>query len=584
MDHEDDDDVASSTDLGSALGKKVNVGTNEYRGTVTILGKEIYVGQEAAKWAKGGIAQAQTWLTRYGAAWIRDKTTAVATAFKATDHRAAKIGNAAEMIWRYGLPAADVALGVKTAMRDGYKRMSALKDEAAVILAANNDMKVGVGGVLSTNFRALANERALIFKEGKKTVLSSLTSVIQNLPGILINVWQQKVEMIQDPNRVFATLPPGASAAEHARAEQKFKELSALKTAPASDAAGGDPVSGAVGRIFKPKSLADYQKNLEFSKFAPFVGGLLGGALSGNIQKDVGTTVNAWRLIKRLEVTMKEEEPTSGGEIEQSVREIFQQHAKDCGVKQKLAGNKFTHIVEEVSEALVNEGLHPQALVELLDDHKVITLAAGKDVTYGKPIAVKEEIAKLINKYTAKVSQKEFYKDVPFTKEDAVKAFNEITDEERPFYTMLFPPGILEAAGAIKAKVAECRKQGREAFTDELTGMMREIIKAGRDELEKQGVKKELIDELEAIEDDFNNAMRRGRAGEYVSQNLEDTSALVRNMALSAKDKSGFWAEYLQKRAVAKDTEMPTSRREVTPRSLKEQAERDPDAGVGINN
>ncbi len=550
-------DKETKTDVGSFVTKNISV--DKEKGTFSLFGRQTYVGKDFAAIADGLVGKLLDWISDRGASTARRFGIQVAETLKAPADRTQRVGLFAEIAWRFGIPVVDLLMNLKKSIHNGFKGMNALKEEASAVLAANNNMKVGVGGVLSTHFSALAYERALIFKESKKSMLASFAGTIRNLPSIILNVLRLQKNLVNNPEQLWDRLPKNATDEEKRFVEEKITKLKAMREplvkTPIADgkAAGGkeeetDGILSSLSRLFKPKDLKldDINTILNYGNYATPLGGIAAGLISGDLEKNVGKTQTAWRKIQQLKNVIKEQEPDSTSDIAHLVKGVFEQHAINMGIKDKPAGKKFEHIIEEISYSLIHDRLHPDALVELLDDPKVIVFDK-KGITYGKVALVKEECEKLVDKYSAKVNQKEFYEAAPFSPKDAVAAWDNLTDEERPLYVLFFSKGVLEAAGVPKEQVAKYT-DGDMSLSAELTNIMRNVVREGREGLEKAGVSDDLIEEYEAVEKDFNNALRHGRGKEYIEKNLEDTTALIRNMAVTAKDQDGFWQEFVGKR------------------------------------
>jgi hypothetical protein len=510
--------------VGDAISDKL--AADKVRGTITIAGHEVEVGRDLAYVLDPLVQEVQTWISKEGAASARKYGMQLGN-WIAPKH-AGKIGNSAEMLWRFGLPVVDVVGGIKNAVKEGYAQMHQLSQDASAVVSANSGVQTSIAGAMALNFSAIKYERKLVLSEARKQVGASLTSFIKNTPGVIINMLYYKKHRLESP------------------------ELAASATVEALDAPAvkSNSLMSTVSRMILPDTVEGINQNLKYEKWAPTAGAIGARLVSNHIEKDVGTKTSAWRNIKTLENVIKQQEPSSGGDVESYVRDVFQQHVYDSGQKTQLAGARYNHIIKEVSAALVHGGMHPEALVELLDDKKVIALQ-GSEVTYGKPLAVKEALARLTEKYAVKVSTKEFYKDVPFTKEKAAQLFNALSEEEKPLYVMLFPPGALEGAGIKKEEVEKYRKIGSQSLTEELTNAIGNMLQVGDETLRKQGVKEEQIAELQVVAKEFQDAANYNHAPEYIRENLEDMKALVRNTSLTAKDPKKLWTEVIAPRETA---------------------------------
>jgi len=564
--YDDDDDVEADT-LGNVLGleDKLGVGKDRYgnvTGTVTLLGKKWKVGPKAAMWVDGAISQGLDWVSDLGAAPARNISVVLAKQARIKGHHAARIGEGVEWGWRLFWPSLQLLLGIKTAVKDGFKSVNDLKDEAAIVIAANNNMKVGVGGVLASNFSVLRNQRALIMKEARSTLLSSFAKSVQNLPTVILSIWRYKLGLIDDlvhgqNDRTSAMLDPALTDNDPRKiaSQEKVDALWALSKPKVIDpkARKQDKITAIFSSMVHPQDITDLETNRDYGRFAPIVGGIISGAISENIQKNVGETPSAWRKIIALKNSIATQGSKAGSDIEESVMKIFEQHAEDMGIKNPPAGPKFNAIVEEVSAYIMGEGQRPrlpvEILAEILDDKEIIPFPKNGMIThYGSIARVQAELEKLSNKYTPRVSRKEFYEDVPFTEQEAAnvfESFDKDDDAGRAFFVTLFKRGALD--GVISEREQnEYRAMAKDYFIDEITTFIENMLKAQREELEKIGVSDDLIDELKSIEHDFRKATRQGRPNKYVEDNREYVSEIVRDILVTTKEPDELWQNYVK--------------------------------------
>lgn len=302
----------------------------------------------------------------------------------------------------------------------------------------------------------------------------------------------------------------------------------------------------------RPKSEADFRQNIGNTQLLPPALAFgVNAARNKFISKDQDKVV-AWDLIKDLETYLQQDKHPDADRVSVFVKDIFTQHTKDLGHKYELEGKSFDNAVETITNALIYKKLPAQALAEVLDNKKIVTFGA-KDANFGDIDDINTELKALKNKYINKVNETEFYKNSPFTKQDLVKTFKEIPDGEKPFFALLFPPGILEKAGADKEEVKKYRNQGRQYFVDQLTEMSRYMISVGHDELKDQGVKSKYLDELEAFQQNFYRADRTGNGREYIQQNMEDATETVRNVIASVKKPGELWKDFVARNSNDRD-------------------------------
>lgn len=540
------DDILSnydSTDLGSLINNQLDKSVIG-EGKMHIFGRTINVGHGGAEALRSAVQTLTDNIAFEGAKYARHYSSSFAKALNATDHKAEKIGAWADVGWRFGLPVTNFLLGMRTSLGEGHRQMARLAQESTVVLAANN--KKGVGGVMSTGFSALNYERKRVFENGKKSMLSNIAGLVSSLPGVLINYWSWQRDLINDPTRPIRELGSQYSEEQYKIAAEKSSQLQAMQTQVVTSRAPGQlGTPDSMSRFFKPRSLGDLEKNISQSRIVgPILGGLGAQFIVGDIERK-SRNESAWQTIKDLKMRLANEEPETGHDIEDSVRDIFTQHAQDIGSHYKLAGHRFDNIVEKISDALVNDSMHPEAIVELLDNRNVIKFG-NNGIVYGNAPHVNHAVDALVEKYAAKVDQKAFFKNAPFTPKDAVEAFNRLPDDEKPFFAMMFPTGILENAGADKAMLSKAREIGRDYFVDEITTAILKMLSAGPEDLAKHGLSETQIEELEDIRKEFTNAAKRGRPNEYVMDNRGEVTNIVRKITLTNKKPEDLWQDYIK--------------------------------------
>jgi len=608
------DDAADSANLTNAL--KENVHSDAESGELQFFGKKFNVGQTAATLLDPLVIWATTLIYQKGGTKGREWLTAAAKGLKASDATAAKWGVAGELLVRVGGPVLQFSTDIKKTVTDAYTGMNGLKQDASVLLAAND------GNVLTSNFTALAHKRALVYEQGKRNVMGSVLSAVRQAPAFLAGYNQYHLDRIENPKLAVDSMPAGATAAEkHAtwskyhkmktsymeRAElvrvgrtdpgvirareaekaaldalqnegtaysydkrETLRQATRNKEAAYASALGkthsgmkkpsdipdelqDNPLVRSVSWLFnddarrsmsKPRSEADFRRNIANTQLLPPALAFgVNAARKNFVGKDQDKVV-AWDMIKELEQYVQQEKHPDTDRVNVYVKDIFAQQARDLGRKYELEGKSYDNAVEAVTNAIIYKKLPVQALAEVLDNKKIVAFGA-KDANFGDLEDINKELSALKSKYTAKVSEQEFYKDSSFTKQDVVKTFKGIPEDEKPFFALLFPPGILEKAGVDKDEVKKYRDQGRRYFVDQLTDMARFMIAAGHDELKNQGVKSKYLDELEAFEQNFQRADRMGSGREYVKQNLEDTTETVRNVIASAKKPGELWKDFV---------------------------------------
>jgi hypothetical protein len=300
----------------------------------------------------------------------------------------------------------------------------------------------------------------------------------------------------------------------------------------------------------------DYKKNIQNMMLMPAVASVVGDVVEHKISGKKAADGTAWDKIMDLQLAMERHRDNPDRDrIAVKVKDIFKQHAQDLGKSYRLEGASYEHAMEAITDAIVRDKLHAQAVAEMLDNKKIVIF--GKDdADFGDAKDVKQQLQLLIAKYNGKTGEKEVYKKAPFTKETLAATFKGIPEEEKPFFTMLFPPGVLEKAGVPIDQVQKFREEGRQGFVDALTDMTRVTLDMGSDELRKQGIKSKQIEALEAMKHDFRNADMDGDAGEYVRANMRDVTRTIRNIAASAKKPGEMWKEFVARKESAEHTEM----------------------------
>ncbi len=299
---------------------------------------------------------------------------------------------------------------------------------------------------------------------------------------------------------------------------------------------------------------SDYYKNIKNLQATPFMAALVGGVMDRHISGKEAPEV-AWDKIIDLQGYLERHHDPDRQKINVFIKNIFSQHARDMDKNHSFEGSSYENAMEAITDAVVRYKLHPQAIAEMLDNKKIV-IFGSKDTDFGDKEDVKKELGKLLQKYNGKLSEKEIYKSAPFTKETLAATYDKIPQEEKPFFTMLFPAGILERAGVPAEDVKKNRDAGKQHFIDDLTEMTKLIIEKGREDLKAQGVKSKHIDAVEALEQGFRSAESESGGNKYVRENFKDVTKMVRDITASAKKPGEMWKEYVsRKESVSKAQE-----------------------------
>ncbi len=561
---------SNPNDVSNALKKQVDVNDD---GQLKIFGKEFDVGKNGALIVRPLVDLAISQLSVRGAATATRFGTKLSNVIM-PKHWAAKVGRGLGFVWLFGLSASDVALGIKKTVNDGFHDMHELRDKWAPLLAANHNMDTSVSKALSSNFGVIAHSRARVYENGKRELLATIAGGIRAIPTILMGIYQYQADNIAHPERVEqARTHKNMTAQEKNDLKDEIENLKKQKMTGKQrermDNSHDDLVS-TVSKLFtekgmrrmrSPRNEYEYRRNVKSLTIMPPIFGVFSELIERHItKKNSNAEEDAGDKILQLQAFIhNHDEPDHEHTIIQ-VREIFQQRAKDLGRKYMLEGDTFNRTCETIADAVLT-GLHPQAIVEILDNRKIVTF--GKtEAEFGDTEEIKIAIEALRQKYTKKVSEKKFYNDSPFTRETLARTFNEMPVKDRPYLTMVVPRSIMiKLPGIDRAEVKQAYSEAHQIMQRELIAMTKSLMELDAETLKKSGVKPKAISEFEAFKETWRRAENNDHGNAFIGKDPEKAARIIRDVTLSAKNPKELWQEYLKKRSEETVQCLPTQER-----------------------
>ena len=561
---------SNPNDVSNALKNQVDVGDD---GKLKIFGKEFDVGKNGALVVRPLVDLAISQLSVRGAATATRFGTKLSNVVM-PKHWAAKVGKGLGFVWLFGLSASDVALGIKKTVNDGFKDMHELRDKWAPLLAANHNMDTSVSKALSSNFGVIAHSRARVYENGKRELLATIAGGIRAIPTILMGIYQYQADNIAHPERVRqARTHKNMTAQERTGLEEDIQKLTRQKMTGKQrermDNSHDDLVS-TVSRLFTekgmrrmraPKNEYEYRKNVKSLTIMPPIFGVVSELIERHITKKTkDTDEDAGDKILNLQAFIHNHDEPDRENVVIQVREIFQQRAKDLGRKYTLEGDTFNRTCEAIADAVLT-GLHPQAIVEILDNRKAVTFGKN-EAEFGDSEEIKIALEALKQKYTKKVSEKKFYKDSPFTRETLAKTFNEMPVKDRPYLAMVVPRSIMiKLPGVNRTEVKQAYKEAHEIMQRELISMTKSLMEVDVETLKKSGVKSQAISEFEAFKETWRRAENNDHGNAFIGKDPEKAARVIRDVMLSAKNPKELWQEYLKKRGEETVASIPAEER-----------------------
>lgn len=554
-------------DLGNAM-----IGKGSDASSFKIFGFELHPDPAYAGFLSILLPVLVTKITNQGAGMARQGTKAVVEAITHNANTAAKAGNIGEGVWRFGFPLVDLTLGVARSVFDGRRDLNNLKREASTLLAANHNGKVGIGGVLGKVPTALAYKRSIAFKNAKQSSLSQFTKLFSTAPQWIISYWQYQQNMMTDAHKWYNPEKEGEEVEKQREAlRQRIRGPNPGGTAnmfremvehpeEVYDSRIGKNKNSALNKFLHPRSYSDLENKLSLEPtrlspalFLPGIGGLIGNLVGGRLLKEHIKRECAWDEIVDLQKFVhgkKGKNTLPINSVQQKVRNIFVQHAKDrkIGEDSLPSGDEFNEVIGVISKAIVEDSLQPISIAEILDNSDVVTF--DKDGVYFEgELAASAAVNKYITKYSNAVTNKDFYKNSPFTKKDAANALKNLPDEEKALFVMCFPPGILEAAvkdagGSEEeiANIAVLREEGKNIFSTSIDDAVKGILGIERAELEAYNVPESVIKRFEILQAQLNH-----KRDDYIEKHTSEIAYLLRDIAMSSKKPDEFWVNYVSK-------------------------------------
>lgn len=602
-----------------------------------IFGFSLPINPLYADMLSGAIQPAQAWITDKSAGVIRTNVKSLVQSITKSDVKGGKAGNIAEGLWRFGFPLLDLTLGVARTAVTGRKELKTLSLQASTLLAANHGGKAGIGIVLGRHVpSALAYERSRVFKNARNGALSQFTKMFNVVPQWIIGYWKYQDNLMKDSAELYGTKRTGKrlSAAEIAKKEdslfhriggenpkdsaQLYAEMYDYDTRSHSRSStttpddypykpgedGRDPRDARhlpfklgnseqntkLNNLLHPDS---YEKLGSYSKTAPgslspgfwllTIGGILSSAMGEMIHSKTTKDESAWLKIVELDnfiktTSSKSKSASYTDQVENKVKAIFVQHAKDMGIRPDNLpdGDEADETYKAWAKAIVEEGAPVAAIAEFLDNKDAVVF--DKDgVAFAGELATNAAIGQYIAKYS---NSKAFFNQSPFTKEDAINALRNLPEEEKELFVWCFRPGVLEQAlkesGASDEEIAEVsnlRDQGRDHFVADMRGAAKNLFEMNREELQGRGVPDQVIDKMEAMKLQLNK-----KKDAYIDQHISEIASLVLAVAMSAQeDKQGLWTTLVGKKSASYSAKAPEQSESYVDRVSKKEETKDKD-------
>ncbi len=517
--------------------------------------------------------------------------------FGASNPLAYGIARIAEFAWQFGPTIADTSLNVHKSIKAGYDEGAKVRELLSPYLAANHNMNTGITAFMSDSNRGVQNVRAYIAKRSKNSLMANFADFTAKIPALMLIHWQRKLDDINNHERFRDAYDP----ADSAKADAHIEELKALKepnTSGENNALGrldrlssdikqdadfikwqrtnhgGEPLQFLIQtrpmqvwnqltgsgnakdiftQIFKPKHANELELNLRLFNFAPAFGGFISQFLREKLVTRDSRSLEDFAVIKAgmLAQQLKKNPPEDHAELTEQIYSLFKQQFKDCGNTKDLSqknNEKLNKVCNEVASAIMDGELNPYALVDLIGGDKLVKYSKGEFV-FTSTHERAEVMEKELTKYTDKVDNKEFYKDLGIKPEDLGKIYNGMGAEERSFFVMLFPPGILEKQGINRQELAKIRKSNRDEFIGTLAQALISVKDMSSEELkQKYGVPEDAAKALLSVAEDLSESSKYGEreVENYVEKHQREVSKAVAKAGI-ASNNPNFWRELVGK-------------------------------------
>jgi len=519
------------------------------------------------------------------------------------------VARTAEFLWQFGPTITDTGLNIRTSLVNGYTEAHEARALLAPYLAANHNMSTSMAALMKDSNSGVKNARLYIMDKSLNSLKANFAQFAGMLPSLVLILWQRKLDDIDNPERVRNAYGEGDGAAADARVAA-LKKLNEPNTKAENNLMGrldklsaetiqdedyqkwlgrnqnGNPIQyliqNNIGRIWgelqkiwndhqksgntkalisdlfaqvvKPKHANELELNLRAFGGAPLVGGAITQFIGERLVKpDEGKTLDNFAVIRaaKLAKSIKQNPDIEQRDLSEDIYRLFQVHFENCGNTKTISqsnAKKLTKICEELSEAVVIQGLNPYALIDLVCGDEMVKYSKGEFIF--TPAHEREELVKKeFAKYTDKVDNKEFYKDVGVKPQELAKLITTLQSPEREFLIMLCPPGIQQQAGIDKRELAKLRRASRDEFIRELAQGLSSLKDMSSEDLkEKYGIPEEAAKLLLSVADDFSEAAQYGgrEAEGYLVKNQRNIAKAVAKAGLASKGPD-FWQKMVGK-------------------------------------
>jgi len=561
------------------------IGVNTREGTLDLFTFKIPVGTTLALVLKPFVQKFQLDISSNAARYANKAGFAIAKGIGVkSDQTAAKIANATDFVIRYGLLTGDIAVDVKRNIAGGYEEMAAVKNALSPYFAANHSFNVSIGSMMTDSNRGIENVRSFIMKKSRYSLMNNLFSLISRAPSIMLTFWDKQKNDLDgadaikdsDPARyaelmarkekkeLNKTLMSSFGEVENSKAYkdwkrdwrnsdkgiQDFMQEGGWTELGFGDVFDGDVLKNTAKQMFNRKlHKNELKENLKFFSKFPLIGGFLEQLLYENFSRKIDGELGDFAVMKiaNLAASYKDEAPADHSELSEQIQQIFRQHLSDCGVSKEPSAKKLVQMSDELSSAIIDQGMNICALVDLIGGEKLMKYSKSGYV-YTSQHERADIIAKTASKYTAKVDNKQFYKDSGFTPEDAKKTYALLKGDEKMLFVSLFPPGVLEQLGIDRNELAELRSKDVNQCTEMIAQTLIGIKDMTSEELKSKGMPEDTAKQLLSIAEDFSAAYEYGRreANNYLNKHRKQISSAILKAGATSKDPK-FWQKMVSK-------------------------------------
>jgi len=576
-------------DATSILSEQIKVDPN--KGSISPFGITIPVGKPLAYAFNFFYEPLIKAVSEQGGRYFGIAAHAVAkNVFHAPDAVAEKARAIADPVGRYGLLTLDIGVGVGKTITSSMKHMREVNTLFKPYLAANHNSSVGAVSLASDNNPGIINVRRALMQESKSGLLKNLVTLAVRTPSLLLTMWDQKLKTMDGRKKVY----DGLSDSDKAARMEEFKDilekkpldkslLSKIEEIKESEKYedwlyhnpkgefpdymkahpevvfgffGGvmDPANlkNTFNQLFRPKTITELTVNRGLFNNAPYFAGIIKQFASDSIGNRMDLqNINefaAVQIAKKAKL-LKEQPAENHRELAEEIREYFIRHFKDSGITKKEPDcEKLGKIGDELAVAIIDRGLNPYALIDLVCGNKLVKYSKGGFIftsAHDRTALIEKESSK----YSATVDNADFYKDAGIKPEDLGKIYSALPPEERGFFVMLMPPGILEQQGIDKGELTKVRRANRREFADSLSAALVGIKDISSEDMQqKYGMSEEAAKMLLTVAEDFAEAAQYGskEAGDYLTKRRNNVAQAVLKAGAKSKDSGKFWQDFVK--------------------------------------